>query len=156
MIDSSEIERAAASELATAESNEILSVFRKSLVGGSGGDDEEMFLVKALGISFSYDDATCTAEMQVHPWMGNLHGSLHGGVIALGLDTCMGHLLKMRVGPSATVETSIRYLRPVTEGRVKFVAEFLKRGKRLQVLQSKMLAESGEIAAFATASWVRV
>lgn len=114
---------------------------------------EQFFLVRLYGLRFSYAPGSCTVELMVRPWMHNPRGTLHGGVIAFGLDVSMGHLLNREIGPCATVETKTQFLRPVIDGEVRFTATFLKRGKSLQHLQSTLTDASGALAAFATATW---
>ncbi|WP_119462728.1 PaaI family thioesterase [Rhodospirillaceae bacterium SYSU D60014] len=117
---------------------------------------ERFFLARLFGFEFAYDDETCTVSLAVRPWMHNPRKSLHGGVIALGLDISMGHLLNRTVGPAATVETKVQYLRPVTGGTVTFQGEFIKRGRALHHLQSRLFTEDSKLAAFATATWAPI
>ena len=112
------------------------------------------FLAKLLGLEISYTDETCIVEVPVHDFMFNPQGSLHGGVIAFALDVSMGHLIKHIVGrPGITLEMKTQYLRPALSGRVRCEGRFLRRGRSINYLESRMTDEDGKLLAFATSTW---
>ncbi len=112
------------------------------------------FLAKLFGLQISYTDETCIVEVPVHDFMFNPQGSLHGGVIALALDISMGHLIKHTVGrPGITLEMKTQYLRPALSGRVRCEGRFLRRGRTVNYLESRMTDEDGKLLAFATSTW---
>ncbi len=56
-------------------------------------------------ILFSYD---------TQPWMANVLGTVHGGIIATLLDSCMGITCALHVvGPTPTVTMTVNYLKPL-------------------------------------------
>ena len=65
----------------------------------------------------------------------------------------MGHLLHKTVGIGATIEMKIQYLRPVREGKVTCEGRFIKKGRRLSFMESRLLGGDGKLAAIATATW---
>jgi uncharacterized protein (TIGR00369 family) len=112
------------------------------------------FLAKLFGLDISYTDETCIVEVPVHDFMFNPQGSLHGGVIALALDISMGHLIKHTIGrPGITLEMKTQYLRPALSGRVRCEGRFLRRGRTVNYLESRMTDEDGKLLAFATSTW---
>jgi uncharacterized protein (TIGR00369 family) len=90
----------------------------------------------------------------VHDFMFNPQGSLHGGVIATALDISMGHLIKHVTGrPGITLEMKTQYLRPAKAGRVTCEGRFLRGGRTVAHLESRMTAEDGKLVAAATSTW---
>jgi acyl-coenzyme A thioesterase PaaI-like protein len=65
----------------------------------------------------------------------------------------MGHLLKRFAGPGATLEMKLQYLAPITAGRVRCEASFLRKGRSLCFLQSEARRGDGDLVAHATATW---
>jgi len=65
------------------------------------------FLAKLLGLDIGFTEHSCVVEMEVHDYMFNPQGSLHGGVISTILDISMGHLLNHKAGPGATLERCV-------------------------------------------------
>jgi acyl-CoA thioesterase len=116
-------------------------------------DFGNFFLTRLLGFEFSYTEETCEVAFEVQDFMFNPQGSLHGGVIATAMDISMGHLLRQAQGPGATLEMKLQYLAAIRGGRVRAVGRFLKRGKSVAFLESRLFDASGELAAFANATW---
>ena len=112
------------------------------------------FLAKLFGLEISYLDDTCLVAFTVRDFMFNPQGSLHGGVIAMALDISMGHLLKHTVGrPGITLEMKTQYLRPAVAGTVRCEGRFLRRGRSINYLESRMTGEDGKLLAVATSTW---
>ena len=89
----------------------------------------------------------------VNKMLLNPQGSLHGGIMATVMDISMGHLLNKTVGKGATIELKIQYLRPVREGRVTCEGRFIKKGRTLSFMESRLSDQAGKLAAVATATW---
>ena len=112
------------------------------------------FLAKLFGLEISYTDDSCIVELPVREFMFNPQGSLHGGVIAFALDVSMGHLIKRTIGrPGITLEMKTQYLRPAASGRVRCEGRFLRRGRSVNYLESRMTGEDGKLLAVATSTW---
>ena len=112
------------------------------------------FLARFFGLEISYTDETCIVEVPVRDFMFNPQGSLHGGVIAFALDVSMGHLIKRTVGrPGITLEMKTQYLRPAISGRVRCEGRFLRQGRSVNYLESRMTGEDGKLLAVATSTW---
>lgn len=112
------------------------------------------FLARVFGLAISYTEETCVIEVDVKDFMFNPQGSLHGGVIALLLDIGMGHLIVHLTGaPGLTLEMKIQYLRPIGTGRIRCEGRFLKRGRRISFMESRVTAADGKLAAIATGTW---
>ena len=112
------------------------------------------FLARLLGLEISYPDESCLVAFTVHDFMFNPQGSLHGGVIAFALDVSMGHLIRHTLGrPGITLEMKTQYLRPAVSGRVRCEGRFLRRGRTINYLESRMTDEGGKLLAVATSTW---
>ena len=81
--------------------------------------------------------ATLTAdERHLNP-----HGGLHGGVLFTMVDTAMGKAAMALVAEGqrcATIELSMRYLRPVSAGRVEAEVTVLRRGRRVIHMEGRV------------------
>jgi len=122
---------------------------------------ESFFLARFIGLSFEYlptdapdaDKEVCRLKFDVTDTLRNPQGVLQGGVIAAALDISMGHLLKKIDGAGATVELSVQYLRPVSEGLVTCEGRFTKKGRSLSFMESRLWGADDRLAALATATW---
>ncbi len=124
------------------------------------------FLNRLLGVDIAFppEDApfsqkeACRITFEVRDIFLNMNGVLHGGVIATVLDMSMGHLVHEVAGPDvasggATMEMKVQYLRAITEGVVTTEGRFLRRGRNVGFLESKMWDAEGRLAAAATGTF---
>jgi uncharacterized protein (TIGR00369 family) len=122
---------------------------------------ETFFFAKFLGLEFSYepenaadkDKTICCIHFPVTDMVVNPQGALHGGAIASVMDISMGHLLRKVAGPGATIEMKIQYLRPVGHGTAVCKGQFVKKGRSLSFMESRLWGGDGKLAALATATW---
>ena len=113
------------------------------------------FLAKLFGLEITYtEEETCRIEVDVKDFMFNPQGFLHGGVSAFLLDVSMGHLIVHLTGaPGLTLEMKIQYLRPIGAGRIVCEGRFLKRGRRISFMETRITGPDGKLAAIATGTW---
>jgi len=112
------------------------------------------FLAKFLGFDVSYPDDTCVVGFQVRDYMFNPQGSLHGGIAAVALDVSMGHLIHHVTGrPGITLEMKIQYMRPAVPGPVRCTGRFLRRGRAISAMESRMTDADGKLLSMATSTW---
>lgn len=89
-------------------------------------------------------------------WMYNPIGSVHGGIAATALDSCMGCAIQtlLPVGTGyTTADLQVRYLRPMTAttGRVLAEGTVVHAGRRHATAQGRLTVEdSGKLLATAT------
>jgi uncharacterized protein (TIGR00369 family) len=110
-------------------------------------------------LGFSIVDAgpgRAVFAMQPAEWMYNPIGSVHGGVAATILDSCMGcavhTTLEAGVGYT-TSDLQVRYIRAMSVGSGRVLAEgrVLHAGRRTATAEGRLLAESdGTLLAHAT------
>ena len=111
------------------------------------------FLARLLNLDISYGDDTCIVKMPVRDFMYNPQGSLHGGIIGTVLDISMGHLLVHSVGVGMTLEMRTQFLRPARTGTIVATARFLKKGRSINFLESRMMDADGKYMAVASSTW---
>ena len=123
---------------------------------------ENFFLSKFLGLHFEYlnigGEAATGEEVlriafDVNEMVMNPQGSLHGGIMAVVMDISMGHLLHKTIGAGATVELKTQYLRPVHQGSAICEGRFIKKGRSLSFMESKIWGSDKKLAAVASATW---
>jgi uncharacterized protein (TIGR00369 family) len=79
-----------------------------------------------------------------------LHGVVHGGILAALADTTAAiaaYTTVPRGTEIATVELKINYLEPVPGGRIKADARVLRTGRNFVVTECEILNEDGSMAA---------
>ncbi len=120
----------------------------------SAPEFERFFLARFFGLSISYDEnpERCIVEFPYADFMNNPQGSLHGGVIAFALDVSMGHLCNRFLGASLTLDMTTRFLRPITD-TARCEAQFLKKGRSIVHVESRLLDAGGKLAAVASSAW---
>jgi uncharacterized protein (TIGR00369 family) len=98
--------------------------------------------------------AVCVNVADAHK---NSNGVVHGSVIHALLDSAMGWECFRAAGrqPVATAEISVRFLRPVFDGRLEARARVLHGGKRLLFVEGDVRRD-GEVVAVGQASFVPV
>jgi uncharacterized protein (TIGR00369 family) len=87
----------------------------------------------------------------------NANGVVHGSVVHAMLDSIMGMQCFRAAGrvPVATAEISVRFLRPIIDGRLEARARVLHTGRRVLVVEGDV-RRSGVVMAVGQATFVRV
>ena len=115
-------------------------------------------IMRTLGIELVHVEVG-RAAFALHP--AELHynplGSVHGGVIATLLDSAAGCAVHsvLEVGTGYTsVDLTTKYLRPVTAGTGRVVAEgtVIARGARTALAEARLTDERGRLLAHATST----
>jgi uncharacterized protein (TIGR00369 family) len=89
-------------------------------------------------------------RLDVRPSHKQIHGVVHGGIIAALADTTAAiaaYTTVPRGVELATLELKINYLEPVPGGRVKADARVLRSGRNFIVTECEVFNESGSLAA---------
>ncbi len=89
-------------------------------------------------------------RLDVHPRHKQIHGVVHGGILAALADTTAAiaaYTAVPRGVELATLELKINYLEPVPGGRVKADAKVLRAGRNFIVTECEIFNESGALAA---------
>ncbi len=115
---------------------------------------------RLLGIEL--DDVsigTATLGLDVREQLTQNHGIVHGGAIASLIDTATAFAIISLLAPRekvTTVDLSISYLRPLSEGRVKVIAKVLRAGRRLFVVSAEVFDKDGKLATTALSTYMKL
>ena len=114
------------------------------------------FLSRFLRLGIDYDDEieTCTVTLPYAVHLCNPQGSVHGGIMTTVLDISMGHLCRRQLGSAVTIEMAVRFFRPLTTDAT-CTGAFVRRGRRIAHLESRMIDPRGRLIAMGTGSWCR-
>jgi uncharacterized protein (TIGR00369 family) len=98
----------------------------------------------------SVHDGRAIFGMDVRARHKQIHGVVHGGILAALADTTAAiaaYTVVARGVELATLELKINYLEPVPGGRIKADARVLRRGRNFVVTECEIYNESGSMAA---------
>ena len=104
-----------------------------------------------LGLSLeSLERGHVVFTMKIKPRHKQLHGVVHGGVLATVADTVAAIAAYTTVPKGteiATVELKINFLEPVPGGRIKAVGRVLRTGRNFVVTECEIYKEDGAMVA---------
>ena len=98
----------------------------------------------------SVHDGRAVFRLKVGPRHKQIHGVVHGGILASLADTTAAiaaYTVVPRGVELATLELKINYLEPVPGGTVKAEARVLRCGRNFVVTECEIFNESGSLAA---------
>ena len=98
----------------------------------------------------SVHDGRAIFRLAVRPRHKQIHGVVHGGILAALADTTAAiaaYTVVPRGVELATLELKINYLEPVPGGTVKADARVLRAGRNFIVTECEIFNESGSLAA---------
>jgi len=98
----------------------------------------------------SVHDGRAIFRLDVRPRHKQIHGVVHGGILAALADTTAAiaaYTVVPRGVELATLELKINYLEPVPGGTVKADARVLRAGRNFVVTECEIFTESGSLAA---------
>jgi uncharacterized protein (TIGR00369 family) len=98
----------------------------------------------------SVHDGRAIFRLDVRPKHKQIHGVVHGGILAALADTTAAiaaYTVIPRGTELATLELKINYLEPVPGGRVKADAKVLRSGRNFIVTECDIFNETGSLAA---------
>jgi uncharacterized protein (TIGR00369 family) len=95
------------------------------------------------------DEGRAVFAMEPAEWMYNPIGSVHGGVAATLLDSCMGCAVHTTLAAGVgytTTDLQVRYIRGMSHatGRVLAEGRVVHRGRRTATAEGRLFVESGE------------
>jgi uncharacterized protein (TIGR00369 family) len=112
---------------------------------------KESMATELLGFDVeSVHDGRAIFRLDVHPRHKQIHGVVHGGILAALADTTAAiaaYTAVPRGVELATLELKINYLEPVPGGTVKADAKVLRAGRNFIVTECEIFNESGSLAA---------
>src|SRR5208337_1671487 len=138
-------------ERAEAEMSRKLSREEKKVTGLVRRRMRESKATELLGFDVeSVHDGRAIFRLDVRPKHKQIHGVVHGGILAALADTTAAiaaYTMIPRGTELATLELNINYLEPVPGGRVKADARVLRSGRNFVVTECEIFNETGSLAA---------
>ena len=113
-----------------------------------------------LGINF--EDAThgaATLSMSARPDLERFGGIMHGGALASLADSASAFavLSTLEGGEqTVTVDLTLHYLRPATEGKLTAHARVLRAGRRVTTVSVEIFNESGALVVSALTTYLKI
>ena len=86
-------------------------------------------------------------------------GIAHGGVAATLIDSAMAFAIMQSLGEdehTVTVDLTIHYLRPLTEGKVRCSARVVRAGRRVITVSAELFDHKEKLAATALSTYLRL
>ena len=101
-------------------------------------------------------DGVATATVDVADVHLNPNGVVHGAVLFALVDTAMGKATTDVIDEGsycASVEVSLRFIRPAAGGRIEAVASVVKRGRSIVHLEARVHGDGDRLVATATGTF---
>ena len=101
-------------------------------------------------LDFTIDDGIggeAVAALDVSDRHLNPNGVVHGGVVFTLVDTAMGRATMSVLEEGricASIEVAVRYLRPITDGRLVATAAVLRAGRRIVHLEGRVTVDGDD------------
>lgn len=116
--------------------------------------------LKLLGIELiEITDEKVVMSLEMQEKLRQPYGLLHGGATASLIDsaTAFAVITSLAEGENATtVDLTVQFLRPVSEGKVVCTAKVLRAGKRLLFLSAEVVNEQDKLIATALSTYTKV
>ena len=109
-----------------------------------------------LGFEIDHGEGSATASLVIGHQHLNPYGMLHGSVPHALLDTAMGAAVGSVIDEGnlcATIEMQVRYVRGVSEGRIRASVNVIHAGRRIVHLEGKIVGDDDRVIATATSSF---
>ena len=120
----------------------------KHIIQDATGPQKMMGYVLAV----KADNLRTVCWLDIGPQHQNLHGALHGGIIATLLDSVSGFTGSMDFDatggtPFQSISLNTHFIAPARKGRVTARAEIKGRGRKLYFVDAKLMDEDGQLIA---------
>lgn len=121
---------------------------------------DDVPFAKLLGIEVeSVEPGVATLSMKMREDLKRNGGIAHGGAVATLIDSAMAFAIMPMLGEnehSMTVDLTIHYLRPVSEGSARATARVVRAGKRVITVSAELFDGNQKLAATAISTYLRV
>jgi len=121
---------------------------------------ETVPFARLLGIQLdSVEPGHAVLSMRVREEFKQNHGVVHGGAIASLIDSATAFAILPLLAENertTTVDLTIHYLRPLTEGSARASARVLRAGRRVITVSAELFDEQGNLAATALSTYLRL
>lgn len=120
---------------------------------------EKVPFVQLLGmemVDISYGQAVLKLKMRDE--LRQPHGVLHGGATASIIDTAMAFAVITCLDEdekATTIDLTVHYLRPVSEGEIVCTAKIVRAGKRILTVSAECVNAEGKTTATALSTYTK-
>ncbi len=115
---------------------------------------------KLLGLQVeSVEPGLAVMTLPVREELKQNHGVVHGGAIASLIDSAMAFAIIPLLAEkerTTTVDLTIHYLRPLTEGVARSSARVVRAGRRVIVVSAEVLDHNDRLVATAVSTYLRL
>ena len=115
---------------------------------------------KLLGIEVdSVEPGHAVLSMKLRDDLMRNNAIAHGGAIATLIDSAMAFAIIELLGENehtVTVDLTIHYLRPVSEGTARASARVVRAGKRVITVSAELFDDNDKLAATAISTYLRL
>ena len=108
-------------------------------------------------IDISYGEAILKLKMRDE--LRQPQGILHGGATATLIDTATAFAVISQLAEdekASTVDLTVHYLRPVSEGEIFCTARIVRAGRRFFTVSAEVVNEEGKLIATALSTYTKV
>jgi acyl-CoA thioesterase len=114
---------------------------------------------KLLGIEVdAVEPGHAVLSMKLRDDLMRNNGIAHGGAIATLIDSAMAIAIMAQLAEgerTVTVDLTIHYLRPISEGTAKASARVVRAGRRVITVSAELFGDDGKLAATAISTYLR-
>jgi acyl-CoA thioesterase len=115
---------------------------------------------KLLGIEVdSAEPGHAVLSMRVRDDLKQNHDIAHGGAVAALIDSAMAIAIMPMLAENertTTVDLTIHYMRPLTEGTARASARVVRAGRRVITVSAELFNHKGDLAATALSTYLRL
>jgi uncharacterized protein (TIGR00369 family) len=107
----------------------------------------------------SFAPGRAVFAMEARPEHGNPFGTVQGGILCTLADAAMGtaYVAGLAEGESmTTLEVKMNFLRPLRRGRVTAVADVIKQGQRVGLVECTISDDQGRLVARASSTCLTI
>jgi acyl-CoA thioesterase len=121
---------------------------------------DDVPFAKLLGIEVeSVEPGVAVLSMKMREDLKRNGGIAHGGAVATLIDSAMAFAIMPMLAEnehSITVDLTIHYIRPVSEGSARAIARVVRAGKRVITVSAELFDGNEKLAATAISTYLRV
>ncbi len=114
---------------------------------------------KLLGIEVdSVEPGHAVLSMKLRDDLMRNNGIAHGGAIATLIDSAMAIAIMAQLEENertVTVDLTIHYLRPLSEGTARASARIVRAGRRVITVSAELFDDGGKLAATAISTYLK-
>ena len=114
---------------------------------------------KLLGIEVdSVEPGHAVLSMKLRDDLMRNNDIAHGGAIATLIDSAMAIAIMAQLAENertVTVDLTIHYLRPISEGTARASARVVRAGKRVITVSAELFDDAGKLSATAISTYLR-